>query len=816
MRITFFSCIEGKVETGLIPKSKYEALANKYEALYGAYIKNMDDISAARAAAEKVIKAEASVFMQKKINTYRSAIQSKRIFDDLELLAKEEKTSFNRQLTLLLNRAEGRGRAVTKDLGKILNDFIEQNRAKYAGLVVNRVDIPDTIRELRGTKTKNKAAKAYAEALRESQNYLINRYRKAGGIIGQIEDYTFQTHNPKAMRKAKFEGWFADLNRLKLDRERMVNEATGLPFTDEEWGAVAKFIYDDAISSGGAAAQARLEKGLKTLGFKGGFESRKSSARLIHFKTADGFLEYNRIYGSGDEYLYDSIMSGMQSLARDIGILETLSAKPDSLMRNAELRMKAKGEFAPLMQARYRVLTGYTDQKWSEGGFWDGLNTLNNNITQLRVSSLLGKAVVSALGDSTFVALTAKANGMPAVQALKKWGSLINPLDSKDRQLANNMGYIIEVANSTAISQAKLASDVRGGKIPQFLANLTIEGSGLGAVTRGGQNAMSLQAMSTLAVYRDIPWNELDPKFRKALNHYGIRVDSWDKLKDIELYSPREGVSLLDPDSIPDEALRNNIYDWIEDMRSVAINRPSLTTRALSTGGGLKRGHPIRFFAASAFFLKSFPVTVMDNFLFPAFRNAEFAKAAQSLKAGQVGQAASEANLAEIATTIMTLGVWTTIMGAGLNQAYALVDGKTAKDMDSVDFWKEAAMRGGGLGLLGDFLFRDYDMYGNDQLDKTIGRFVGGAWYDPLVQTAGVLAAPFDEDKDTGEKLFKLIKSNFPAKSIWYIKTPLERMFLDQIEMIANPDYAKQWKRAEKYMKEDGQEYWWDRGEVLP
>ena len=51
-----------------------------------------------------------------------------------------------------------------------------------------------------------------------------------------------------------------------------------------------------------------------------------SAKRVLHFKTADNWFDYNEVFGVGN--LKESFFSGLQTAGRNIGIMDTLGTKP--------------------------------------------------------------------------------------------------------------------------------------------------------------------------------------------------------------------------------------------------------------------------------------------------------------------------------------------------------------------------------------------------------------------------------------------------------------------------------------------------------
>ena len=61
------------------------------------------------------------------------------------------------------------------------------------------------------------------------------------------------------------------------------------------------------------------------------------------------------------------------------------------------------------------------------------------------------------------------------------------------------------------------------------------------------------------------------------------------------------------------------------------------------------------------------------------------------------------------------------------------------------------------------------------------------------------------------------MRQNTPGGSLWYIRLAYERMLLDQLQMMVDPDARAAFHRQKRNRKRDyGQEFWWAPGETAP
>jgi hypothetical protein len=83
-----------------------------------------------------------------------------------------------------------------------------------------------------GEDSGSLAAKEAVGAVKDTQEWLRLRANAAGANIAKLEDRGFATHHDsRKVAEAGFDAWWA-ADRPRWDVARMVDEATGQPFTE--------------------------------------------------------------------------------------------------------------------------------------------------------------------------------------------------------------------------------------------------------------------------------------------------------------------------------------------------------------------------------------------------------------------------------------------------------------------------------------------------------------------------------------------------------------------------------------------------------
>jgi hypothetical protein len=151
-----------------------------------------------------------------------------------------------------------------------------------------------------------------AEALRK-------QFNAAGGDIGKLINWALpQHHSQLQVAKAGRDAWIADI-LPKLDRGQYMKD-DGSRFTDAE---MQKFLGDvwETIATGGVN---KIEPGqVRGAGMRA---NRNADPRALHFRDADGYLDYQTKYGERD--LYGVMVAHVGRLAKDVAMLRDL--RPES------------------------------------------------------------------------------------------------------------------------------------------------------------------------------------------------------------------------------------------------------------------------------------------------------------------------------------------------------------------------------------------------------------------------------------------------------------------------------------------------------
>ena len=114
----------------------------------------------------------------------------------------------------------------------------------------------------------------------------------------------------------------------------------------------------------------------------------------------------------------------------------------------------------------------------------------------------------------------------------------------------------------------------------------------------------------------------------------------------------------------------------------------------------------------------------------------------------------------------------------------------------------EAFVAGGGAGIYGDFLFGEYNRYGQSLTQTLAGPTFGTA--DDIARIYGSMMSG-DIDK-AGERAVNFAFRNLPGANLFYLKMGIDYLFLHGISEMMNPGYMRRLER--RIERETGSEFY--------
>lgn len=671
------------------------------------------------------------------------------------------------------------------------------------------------VRERFNDSTGDPLAKKISDKMGEVFEGMRERFNRAGGDIGKLDDWGLpQTHSLEKIVLAGKQAWVQKAEGL-IDTSKYVHE-DGTYYSQQEIRELLEYSFD-TLSSNGAN---KTEIGRQSFGGNSKVTSRHSESRVLHFKDAESWMEYQAEFG-GMPFV-DLIEAHVNGLSKDIAMVENLGSSPRNSMRilmdAAEQKDWQKGVDAnDTGKSRKRAQTMFDEFSGQNTPQSEVLANLGLAYRSMNVASMLGGTTISSVTDQAMIAKTASIHGIAYRKTFGELVSQLNPKNKEDRQLAHSLGLATEeMLGSIARWSDDGLTSVHGksqklARVSSGIASQVMRISGLNALTAAskvGFTKMLMHKYGTLT--RSKAWADLDAMDRELIEKTGLNERAWEVMRLADPVVDRKGNQLMsarsiyeipdsdltrfgDPQKVRDE-VATQFQAHLLDEQGMAVVEAGLRERTWMSAGQ-RKGTGMGELVKSMLQFKSFPAAFL-------MRHGSRAMAQDGVK----GKAAYG----------VSLFAMTTLLGALAVQLKELANGNDPSTMwDSDDpqktmnFWTRSAVQGGGLSILGDILVAGTDTSGRSTSDFMVGP-LGSDVKAVLGLTVGNLTQYYD-DKDTNaaNEAFRLLKNKIPAQNLFYTKAATNRLIFDEMQDMIAPGYReKLLRKAER--QHDRTRFWGD------
>lgn len=679
----------------------------------------------------------------------------------------------------------------------------------------------DVARERFGEDTGNSVAKQIATELGKMYDDLRVRFNAAGGDIGDLgDDFGFNTiWEGDKLKDAGVQQWLDDALK-NIDRSKYV-DVDGNPLTNDQIKEMISHSFESITTDG----LNKLNVGEVVQG-GGKVTNRMSQSRVLHWKNADAWLEMQQKYGALP--FVDLIDSHIDTMAKNIALVEKFGSNPNRafeiLAQEAKRIDGANGiKTNALTDGIRRATTMYdvfANREMNHGS--EALNAFGVAYRAWNVSTMLGSALLASLSDIAPMIKLARMHNLSVAKLMGNLVGELNPFNPKDRELSFSMGIAVDEITSSLgrfatedlTSVYDRASQV--ARVSNTAASTIMRASLLNAWTRATKAAWSKTLMNKYAnLPKEKKWGQLDAEDQSFLKAVGLDERTWEVMSLAEPMKDGAGNPLMTTQSIlniPDEQLNHlgnplevknqavkKYFSHVLDEQGMAVIESGLRERT-RLYGKTHGGEILGFFGRGMMQFKSFPVTFLMRHGTRALRDGALSPTPYTymipLALGMSAMGALSLQLGEIANGNNPLPMW------------------DDDDPDvALSFMTKAAMKGGGMTLLGDIVAAGADTSGRDGRDFLLGP-MGGDMVKLAQLTSGT-ANQILNGKDVTSKtnqMYMLAKSKIPGQNLWYTKTAMNRLMFDDIQNMIAPDYQQKYKRK---MQKQGRSQWWESGEGL-
>jgi hypothetical protein len=673
------------------------------------------------------------------------------------------------------------------------------------------------VREIRGEDTGDAMAKKGADVWRKTSEDARQWFNSRGGNIGRLDDWGMpQHHSQELVAKAGRDEWIAFV-MPRLDRSRYV-DLSGNPMSDAE---VSRFLSRawDTIATNGAS---KLEPG-RARGV-GGRANRHAEERQVHFRDAQSTIDYWGRFG--EKTVPDILMGHIETMANDIAFIEHFGTNPESTYRMLrDMAGKAAKEADPTKLDKVDGELAKLDRIWdyasgkvkpvASRSIARGFDVVRN----LNTAGKLGSAVwASVIGDKVLFEAIGRINNLPDFQRWHNEIRLLNPANQAERQMLRRHGLMLDYMTNAL---HRFGDELGKSSLTGRLANSVMRVSGMSAANDWRRGAWALTAMDTLGhIVGTKKFSDVGSQDMRLLNSYGINEFDWKvwglaKLDDLgngnDTALTAEAVGRITDNELKAADLISQGDDGTEAARvrtdasikllgavtsesRLAVLEPGWQDRARMYGG-LQRGDLRDELTRSFWQFKAFPIAQFERIL-------------------DVGM--SRPTTGGKASFLLMVPVLQTLAGGMLIQVQELLAGKDPRPMDDWKFWAAAFLKGGSLGLYGDFLFSQSGTtrYGTGPLEAIAGPTIGGVadLATFIAQAPGKIAS--GDDPQVAAKALNIAKGYIPFQNLWFTKAATDHIIFQNAQEALNPGYLDSMRA--RTQREFGNDWWWAPGEATP
>lgn len=681
------------------------------------------------------------------------------------------------------------------------------------GVFTDKELVNKIVRERFGESTGDTTAKSISEKMGEVFETMRERFNRSGGDIGKLDDWGLpQAHSLEKIVKAGKQAWVDQAERL-IDTSKYVHE-DGTYYSQQEIRELLEYSFD-TLSTNGAN---KTEIGRQSFGGNSKVTSRHSESRVLHFKDAEAWLEYQADFG-GMPFV-DLVEAHINGLSKDIALVENLGSNPKNAMRilmdAADKKDREKGLISSnenkTIKRAQTMFDEFTGQNTPQS---EVLANLGLAYRSMNVAAMLGGTTLSSVTDQAMIKKTANIHNIAWRKTFGELLSQLNPKNTEDRELAHSLGLATEeMLGSIARWSDDGLTSVHGksqtlARVSSGIASQVMRISGLNALTAASKVGFTKMLMEKYGrLSRTKSWKDLGEIDRELLEKTGLSERAWEVMRLADPVIDRKGNQLMSARSIyeiPDDKLTafgdpKQVKDEIAtqfqahllDEQGMAVVEAGLRERTKITGG-MKKGTGAEFIWKGITQFKSFPVAFLMR---------------HGSRALSMEKGTSKAWYG------ISLFLMTTLLGALVVQLKELANGNDPQTMwdgddrqKTLNFLTRSAVQGGGLSILGDILVAGTDTSGRSVSDFMVGP-LGSDAKAVLGLTVGNLTQYYEgKDTNAANEAFKLAKNKIPAQNLWYTKAAINRMFFDELQDIVAPGYRE--KLLRKAVREQGRTRWW-------
>lgn len=632
----------------------------------------------------------------------------------------------------------------------------------------------------------SKEALDAAKVIKSVNDQVLRAKQLSGSSVRALDGYiTRQIHDQAKLKAATMEQWMADTLPL-LDQERTFGDFSG----DKVHDLMASSYRD--ILSGSKEGQ---------VGSTFNVGKKLSQARSLHFKDGAAWMEYKKLYGT-DKSLLEQIFLDFGRQSKQVALMERLGTNPEQgfidLKRGLYDAHKSNPALVDSLKQSEKSLQNTFDTVM---GFSDAPGTsLLARAGQVartwQAMSKLGGAVLSSMPDVVNAAsMLRSGQGKGLLEAMSGLvpDYLGNFASKAERQKwAGRLNVYLDDLRGEVFSKFGAESAAPGAfsKMQRFYYKI----NPLGAHVDAAKIATAKQFAMSLADHAGTAFESLPARVKADLERYGFNSSEWSTLgQAVETFEGNsfmtpEGVDSIDASKFGGEKAKRDaklkLLTYLNDYADIGSTTPGTRQKAFLLQGTPDEGLGILLRTVAQF--KAVPLMTLNTAERVLMSNPETRPTSrvEAMKKGDIWG-------------MTQLMVWSTGLGYLSLSAKDAMNGKTPRDPSQLKTWSEAMVRGGSLGLYGDFLLGEFSAV-RTPIDALAG---------PTFSEFGnvlELASKVRAGDVKASEAFRLTMNNVPFANLLYTKGALDHFVLHQVNETLSPGYLR---RMESRAREQGQSY---------
>ena len=652
-------------------------------------------------------------------------------------------------------------------------------------------------------------------ALHPKEGEKVNVSENASKIANYI---TRQSHDSKLMSDAGFEKWRDDITPLLDDstykdlKPRTDGKNEQEEFLKEVYASLVSGIHkksDGEYTINGKkdpitafTGQANLAKSL-------------SQSRVLHFKDGEASFQYSEKYNRRN--LFETLVDGLTHDGRSIALMENLGTNPrmmlerilEDISKDNKLSIGAEFQRSMAMKEFAQLDNSLNAVGISNGVFFGAdFASVASGFRMIQEMAYLGQATVSSITDVASKAAMLSSNTERGFfnNFGRALGDIFEGFNGPERK-EFALRLLVGVEGMTGNVLSRHGPDDFGPGVISKMHTLFFKLNGMRYWNHAQKVGVARILAFDGAASVKKPWKNVDGSFKAMLQRYGISEQEVKLFKNVDMKA-KDGKEYLFPDlaeDIPTSALdpyiteKTGNLDVTDNMRAKA--RDELRTKigsvytdgadtAIPTPGakeraimnlGLKKGTVAGEAIRMVMMLKGFPITMLTKGLTRQYHTSGF-----------------------MGVTKMIAGM--SAMGYVAMSAKDILKGKEPKTIFNDDYMKSAKVvtasmiQGGGMGIFGDFMFGEFNRYGQSFTKTLAGPGFGTA--DDITS----LFAKFVRGENAAKDAVKFAMRNTPYANLFYTRAAADYMVLHGLMETMDSGYLSRMEK--RYKKDYDQEYY--------